>query len=137
MWVISKKSYTTGRAAANSPIEPFKRPFCLFRILRLTPYEAPHRVFSMSEHDCAPAAPFDRRTFLTRSAAGFSAAWLTANWPSMVSAATHAHAAVASPDPAKFEFFTPAEAAEIEAMSSRIIPTDETPGAKEAGVVYF
>ena len=25
----------------------------------------------------------------------------------------------------------------MEAMSSRIIPTDETPGAKEAGVVYF
>jgi gluconate 2-dehydrogenase gamma chain len=55
----------------------------------------------------------------------------------MVSAATHAHAVVASPDPAKFEFFMAEEAAEIEAMSSRIIPTDETPGAKEAGVVYF
>ena len=55
----------------------------------------------------------------------------------MVSAATHAHARAASPDPAKFEFFTAAEAAEVEAMSSRIIPTDETPGAKEAGVVYF
>lgn len=55
----------------------------------------------------------------------------------MVSAATHAHAAAASPDPAKFEFFTVEEAAEIEALSSRIIPTDETPGAKEAGVVYF
>jgi len=91
----------------------------------------------MSEHDCSPATPFDRRTFLTRSAAGFSAAWLAANWPSMVSAATHAHAAAASPDPAQFEFFTAAEAAEVEAMSSRIIPTDETPGAKEAGVVYF
>src|SRR5438876_11009382 len=91
----------------------------------------------MSEHDCSPTTPFDRRTFLTRSAAGLSAAWLTANWPAMVSAATHAHAAAASPDPAKFEFFTPADAAEVEAMSSRIIPTDETPGAKEAGVVYF
>ena len=55
----------------------------------------------------------------------------------MVSAATHAHAAVASPDPGKFEFFTSEEAAEVEAMTSRIIPTDETPGAKEAGVVYF
>jgi len=91
----------------------------------------------MSEHDCSPTTPFDRRTFFTRSAAGFSAAWLAANWPAMVSAATHARAAAASPDPAKFEFFTPAEAAEVEAISSRIIPTDETPGAKEAGVVYF
>jgi len=91
----------------------------------------------MPEHDCSPAAPFDRRTFLSRSAAGISAAWLTANWPAMASAATHAHAAVAAPAPAKFEFFTPEEAAEIEAMTSRIIPTDETAGAKEAGVVYF
>lgn len=70
-------------------------------------------------------------------AAGISAAWLTAEWPGMVSAATHAHAAAASPDPVKFEFFTPQEAAEVEAMASRIIPSDGTPGAKEAGVVYF
>ncbi|GAC1641548.1 MAG: hypothetical protein NVS9B14_23190 [Candidatus Acidiferrum sp.] len=70
-------------------------------------------------------------------AAGISAAWLTANWPSMVSAATHAHAVMASPDPAKFEFFKPEEAAEVEALASRIIPSDETPGAKEAGVIYF
>ena len=70
-------------------------------------------------------------------AAGVSAALLAAQWPSMVSAATHAHAAVASPEPAKFEFFTPQEAVEVEAMASRIIPSDETPGAKEAGVVYF
>lgn len=91
----------------------------------------------MPEHDCSPAAPFDRRTFLSRSAAGISAAWLTANWPAMVSAATHAHVAVAAPAPVKFEFFTPEEAADVEAMTSRIIPTDETPGAKEAGVIYF
>ncbi|HWY44972.1 MAG TPA: gluconate 2-dehydrogenase subunit 3 family protein [Candidatus Sulfotelmatobacter sp.] len=55
----------------------------------------------------------------------------------MVSAATHAHAAAASPNPAKFDFFTPEEAVEVEAIASRIIPSDETPGAKEAGVVYF
>jgi len=28
-------------------------------------------------------------------------------------------------------------AAEVDAMVARIIPTDETPGAREAGVVYF
>lgn len=55
----------------------------------------------------------------------------------MVSAATHAHAAAALPHPAKFEFFTPDEAVEVEAIASRIIPSDETPGAKEAGVVFF
>ena len=91
----------------------------------------------MSDTECRTNSSFDRRSFLSLSAAGFSAAWLSAQWPAMVSAAAHAHAAVASPEPAKFEFFTPQEAAEIEAMASRIIPSDETPGAKEAGVVYF
>ena len=28
-------------------------------------------------------------------------------------------------------------AAEIEAIAARIIPSDATPGAREAGVVYF
>src|SRR5437879_13922755 len=90
----------------------------------------------MPENDC-PSPLFDRRAFLSKSAAGLSAAWLTAQWPAMVSAAVHAHAAVAAPVPAKFDFFTPEEAAEVEAVASRIIPSDETPGAKEAGVVYF
>ena len=55
----------------------------------------------------------------------------------MVSAASHAHASAANPAAAKFEFFKPGQAAEVEAIASRIIPSDETPGAKEAGVVYF
>ena len=33
--------------------------------------------------------------------------------------------------------FSVAQGAEIEAIASRIIPTDDAPGAKEAGVVYF
>src|SRR6266566_3332626 len=42
-----------------------------------------------------------------------------------------------APPPPKYEFFTPQEAAEIEAITARIIPTDDTPGAREAGVLYF
>ncbi len=38
---------------------------------------------------------------------------------------------------AGFEFFSPEVAAEVESIAARIIPTDETPGAREAGVVYF
>jgi gluconate 2-dehydrogenase gamma chain len=41
------------------------------------------------------------------------------------------------PPPPQLVHFTAEQAAEIEAMSARIIPTDETPGAREAGVVYF
>ncbi len=65
------------------------------------------------------------------------AAWLTAQWPGILAAAQHAHAAAkANPAPA-FEVLTPEEAKEIEALSSTIIPSDELPGAREAGVVYF
>lgn len=55
----------------------------------------------------------------------------------MLSAATHAHQAVKSSASAKFEFFSPEQALEIDAIASRIIPTTDTPGAHEAGVVYF
>jgi gluconate 2-dehydrogenase gamma chain len=78
-----------------------------------------------------------RRRFLSQAGIAASAAWVSAHWPEMVSAATHAHQAAQSGAAYKFEFFTPAEAVEIDALSARIIPTDDTPGAREAGVVYF
>ena len=78
-----------------------------------------------------------RRRFLSQVGVGVSAAWVSAHWPEMVSAATHARQAFQSATPYKFEFFTPAEATEIDALSARIIPTDDTPGAREAGVLYF
>src|SRR6266446_4560188 len=79
----------------------------------------------------------NRRNFLLRAGTGLSAAWVSANWPGLLSAATHAHQAAKAVPPAKFEFFTSEEAVEIEAITARIIPTDETPGAREAGIVYF
>jgi gluconate 2-dehydrogenase gamma chain len=79
----------------------------------------------------------NRRNFLLRAGTGFSAAWVSANWPALLSAATHAHDAAKAAAPPKFEFFAPEEATEIEAITARIIPTDDTSGAREAGVVYF
>jgi gluconate 2-dehydrogenase gamma chain len=35
------------------------------------------------------------------------------------------------------EFFTPAQAVDIEAIAEQIIPADDTPGAREAGVIRF
>jgi len=78
-----------------------------------------------------------RRDFLLQIGGTAGAAWLTGHWPAMVAAAQHAHAAAkASPGPA-FEVLTPVQAEEIEAISSLIIPSDDLPGAREAGVVYF
>ena len=78
-----------------------------------------------------------RRDFLSRGSAAVSAVWLSAHWPAIVAAAEHAHQAAKSSAPRKFQFFTPEEAVEIDAIAARIIPSDETPGAREAGVVYF
>ncbi len=36
-----------------------------------------------------------------------------------------------------FQFFSTEQAAEIDAVAAQIIPTDDTPGAHEAKVVYF
>jgi gluconate 2-dehydrogenase gamma chain len=78
-----------------------------------------------------------RRGFLSHSLTGLSAVWVSAHWPAMFAAATHARQAVKSAPPAKFEFFSAEQAAEIDAISARIIPTTDTPGAHEAGVVFF
>lgn len=78
-----------------------------------------------------------RRQFLLRSVTGLSAAWVSANWPALLSAAEHARHQAGSASAKKFEFFTPDQAAEVEAVSGRILPADDSPGAREAGVVYF
>jgi len=78
-----------------------------------------------------------RRQFLLQAMTGLSGVWICANWTALLSAADHAHAQTHSAAPAKLEFFSPAEAVEIEAVTARIIPTTDTPGARESGAVYF
>jgi gluconate 2-dehydrogenase gamma chain len=78
-----------------------------------------------------------RRRFLSHGLSGLSSTWLATHWPAVVAAASHAHRAAQSATPPKFEFFSPEQATEIDAISARIIPTDDMPGAREAGVVYF
>jgi gluconate 2-dehydrogenase gamma chain len=79
----------------------------------------------------------NRRDFLLRSCSSITAVWLSAHWPALLSAATHARNAAQSPATAKLGFFTPDQAKEIDALTARIIPSDGSPGAHEAGVVYF
>jgi len=74
-----------------------------------------------------------RRLFLTRS----FGALLASQWPEILAAQEHAHRAAQSITPVKFEFFTPEQAVEVEAIAAQIIPTDDTPGAREAHVIYF
>jgi gluconate 2-dehydrogenase gamma chain len=78
-----------------------------------------------------------RRSLLQALAATFGAAALPAAWPDIVSAVDHAHAAARVADAAKMSWLSAADAADVDAVTAQIIPTDDTPGAREAGVVYF
>ena len=80
---------------------------------------------------------FSRRRFLLQAGTGVSAVWLSAHWPALLAAASEARKAAQSATPPKFEFFTPEQAKEIDAITSRIIPITDTPGAHEAGAVYL
>ena len=72
-----------------------------------------------------------RRNFLFKTVGASSAAWLTANWPAEVAAAEKAQAM------GNFTFFTREQAGEVDAMAAQIYPTTDTPGAREAQVIYF
>jgi gluconate 2-dehydrogenase gamma chain len=76
-----------------------------------------------------------RRAFLETSGTVLSGAWLSVHLPAIRAAATCARRAFARG--AGFVVLTPDEARELDAVAARIIPTDDTPGAREAGVIYF
>jgi gluconate 2-dehydrogenase gamma chain len=79
----------------------------------------------------------DRRSFLLHMSGTAAAAWVNAQWPVVLAAAQHAHEAVHSKASKKFEALTAEQARQVEAIASQIIPKDDLPGAREAGVVYF
>jgi gluconate 2-dehydrogenase gamma chain len=78
-----------------------------------------------------------RRDFLTQAGRAAGAAWIAAHWSGILAASQHAHQMAGGQLPSKFEVFTPLQARNVEAIASQIVPTDELPGAREAGVVYF
>jgi gluconate 2-dehydrogenase gamma chain len=79
----------------------------------------------------------DRRAFLASAATGLGGAWLSVNWPAALAASAHARAAALPGAAPALGFLSPAEAVEISAMAARIIPSGGSPGATEAGAVYF
>ena len=62
-------------------------------------------------------------------------AWLLGLEPAFEAAGHHARRALAQGLPARV--LTPRETLDLEAVSAVMIPTDDTPGAREAGVVHF
>ncbi len=76
-----------------------------------------------------------RRNFLQRSAGIAGASWAKSVLPGL--AAISQAACTAKEEKTPFVLLRPDEGIEFEAIAARIIPTTDTPGAREAGVIYF
>ena len=74
-----------------------------------------------------------RRQFVLTSLSGLGSAWIATRWPAILAAQQQAQ----TTEPGKFQFFSAEHAANVEAIAAQIIPTTDTPGAREAHVVYF
>jgi gluconate 2-dehydrogenase gamma chain len=75
-----------------------------------------------------------RRSFLISSVGSMNAAWVAAHYHDILAAQKYAAKPGEAP---KLAVFTAEQAAEVEAMACQIIPTDDTPGAREARCLYF
>ncbi len=80
-----------------------------------------------------------RRQFLGAVGNLASAGWITMHWPQIALAAEQADHAThgAGAAPAALATFSPAEAAEIDAIVNLIVPGGATPGARDARALYF
>jgi gluconate 2-dehydrogenase gamma chain len=79
-----------------------------------------------------------RREFLRLSGGALGMAWLGTQWPAIAAAATHAHGMMEATPPARtIRLLTPDQARDVAAIAAQIVPSGATPGATEAGVVYF
>ena len=76
-----------------------------------------------------------RREFLRTASEGARDSLLILSAPTLILAGQQAHAAMLAGE--ELTTLAADEASEFAAMAARIIPTDETPGADEAGVIYF
>src|SRR6185503_8153883 len=79
----------------------------------------------------------NRRDFLATSGSALGALFLSASAEDIRAALAYARTAVNTwPRPA-WESLTEEQAADVQAMMALIIPSDDGPGAREAGTVYF
>jgi hypothetical protein len=75
-----------------------------------------------------------RREFVEAVSAALAGALRAGRWTQLTAASAFA---ASVPVEAPYEFLTPDQARLLDVISAHIIPTDETPGAREAHVVRF
>jgi gluconate 2-dehydrogenase gamma chain len=90
----------------------------------------------MSSSDSQDKA-LSRRSFLSSTGGAFTSMWIATQWPSIAAAAHHAESVPVDTKPPHLDFFSPAEAADVESVCAQIVPSGATPGAREAHAVYF
>ena len=78
-----------------------------------------------------------RRQFVGSLTAGLGAAWLASIWPAAIADAAEASDAAAQGQSVRYRTLTAQQAADFGAIADRIIPRDDTPGARDVGVVFF
>ena len=79
--------------------------------------------------------PLSRRTFLGSVGGMVRSSAIVLTMPMLLAACNRAEQARLGGE--KFQTLAEEEAEELEAIAARIIPTTDTPGAREAGVIYF
>jgi gluconate 2-dehydrogenase gamma chain len=81
-------------------------------------------------------ATLSRRSLLQAIAAIIATAAAPIGWDEVAQAVGEMEAAQ-PPTDSRPSFLNASEAADVEAVAAQIIPTDDTPGAREAGVIHF
>lgn len=89
----------------------------------------------MSNPPAPPPVIDESRRTLLRVAAWLGTSLAVSDWE--VFAAALQHAPTGSPENATAPILDSAELADLDALTAQIIPTDSTPGAREAGVTHF
>jgi gluconate 2-dehydrogenase gamma chain len=82
------------------------------------------------------SANLSRRSLLQAIAAIIASAATPLGWAE-VAQAMDAHTAPLTGADEKLAFFSSSDASDVEAVAAQIVPTDDSPGAREAGAVYF
>src|SRR6516162_6773056 len=77
-----------------------------------------------------------RRAFLGASGGALAALWFGSDPMKLRASLAHAVRAQRRQEDA-FQVLTTEQAADVDAIAAQIVPTDDLPGAREAGVVYF
>lgn len=83
------------------------------------------------------SANLSRRSLLQAIAATITTAATPFGWADVAHAMDQAQAAAQAAGGATLAFLSAAEMVDVEAVAAQIVPSDDSPGAREAGAVHF